>query len=244
MVKHVLSGRIERVRGLSSITRQQMFALMQQYYVDVEWAGFSRDLDEKEWVVLVGEQATGQIKGFSTLMQYATQMHDQMVAVLFSGDTILDRAYWWGDLTLQRLWAQHAFDRAAAIADARPGMPVYWFLICSGYKTYRILPVCFRVFYPTYDQPTPPPLQELLDRVAAAKFGPRYDRERGIVHLDYATPLRAGVADITPQRQRDPHVAFFMHANPGHTSGDELACLTALTVDNLTAAGRRVLGRG
>jgi hypothetical protein len=55
--------------------------------------------------------------------------------------------------------------------------------------------------------------------------------------------LRQGVGDVTEARLRDPVVALFAARNPGHVDGDELACLCELSEANLTAAGRRVLGR-
>jgi hypothetical protein len=50
------------------------------------------------------------------------------------------------------------------------------------------------------------------------------------------------VAEIDAQRLADPHVAYFQAANPGHARGDELACLAELALENLTPAGRRMLG--
>src|SRR5690349_23459155 len=46
----------------------------------------------------------------------------------------------------------------------------------------------------------------------------------------------------SPQRLKDPHVSFFINANPGHVGGDELACLAELSRANLTPAGRRMVG--
>jgi hypothetical protein len=85
-------------------------------------------------------------------------------------------------------------------------------------------------------------MRRILDALAMAKFGAAYDATRGVVRLPGATPLRHGVAEITPRRLRDPHVAFFVAANPGHARGDELACLVRVTPDNVTRAGRRMLG--
>jgi hypothetical protein len=228
---------VELARNLSLTEREQMFDLMGQYFLNMNWSAFLRDLGEKQWVVLVSDCAEGRVRGFSTLMQFRTHVNGQSVVVLFSGDTIVDRGFQ-GDMTLHRLWGRHIFTIAASIQDA----PVYWFLICSGYKTYRILPIFFREFYPSYQQPTPAAVRHTLDTIARARFGPHYDAERGIVRLAHATPLRAGVADITPQRLKDPHVAFFVQANPGHAAGDELACLADISLANLTAAGRRLLG--
>jgi hypothetical protein len=53
--------------------------------------------------------------------------------------------------------------------------------------------------------------------------------------------LRPGVADLTPQRLRDPHVRFFVERNPGHAGGDELCCLAPITRENFTPAAYRVI---
>ena len=81
-----------------------------------------------------------------------------------------------------------------------------------------------------------------MEALAQAKFSGRFDREAGVVRPESAAPLRSGVADVTEKRLADPHVAFFVSANPGHARGDELVCLTELAPENLTPAGRRMLG--
>ncbi len=54
--------------------------------------------------------------------------------------------------------------------------------------------------------------------------------------------LRPDVAEVTPERLRDPHVSFFVRRNPGHARGDELCCLAPLTRANFTPAAYRVIG--
>ena len=214
-----------------------MYAALRRYHANVSRPRFERDLAEKDLAFLLLEAASGEIRGFSTLMQIRTTVDGQPLVAFFSGDTLIDRAYW-GETVIPRLWARQVFQLAEAIRD----VPTYWYLISSGYKTYRFLPVFFREFYPTYQRPTPPPVKRLLDMLGEQKFGPQYDPRRGIIRFVDATPLRPGVADLTERRLRDPHVAFFVSANPGHVQGDELACLAELSRDNLTPAGRRMLG--
>jgi hypothetical protein len=165
--------------------------------------------------------------------------HKEVIA-FFSGDTIIDRAYW-GDTILSRLWSQTVFAEAARLTAERPAASVYWFLICSGYKTWRFLPVFFREFYPNPDRPTPPHIQRIVDTLGARKFGDEYVPDSGIVRMRAATPLRSGIANVTSERLRDPQVAFFAHRNPGHALGDELACLTQISRENLTPAGHRMV---
>ena len=54
--------------------------------------------------------------------------------------------------------------------------------------------------------------------------------------------LRGALKTVPDGRANDPHVAFFLAQNPGHAKGDELVCLTELSDENLTRAGRRMVG--
>jgi protein-tyrosine phosphatase len=233
-----LSGRIGRPANLTLVETEQMYTLMADYFVNLTRSHFEQDLAEKEWVVILADAVTSQIQGFSTLMRLSVTVDDQPVVAFFSGDTIIHRDYW-GEVELPRLWGRHVFNLAETIcAEAR----VFWFLISSGYKTYRFLPVFFREFYPTCRQPTPPSLKRILDALAQLKFPGEYDPASGIIRFAQAVPLRRGVAEVTERRLKDPHVAFFVAANPGHAQGDQLACLVELTQANLTPAGWRMLG--
>ncbi len=232
-----LRGRVWETHQLSRGDKDRMYALLAEYFTNVTRARFEQDLAEKEWVVVLTDPVRDQIQGFSTLMKLQTVFDGQPVVAFFSGDTIVDKNFW-GETELPRLWSRHVFGLCSRIRDAR----VYWLLICSGYKTYRFLSVFYREFYPTYRYATSPSMKRLLDVLALQKFQSEYDPQRGVVRFAHATPLRSGVAEITNQRLRDPHVDFFVAANPGYPEGDELACLTELTLSNLTPAGRRMVG--
>jgi hypothetical protein len=235
-MKRDLSGCVRSAAEVTPVEQKQMYALLKCYFCHVTQTQFEHDLAEKEWSILLTDSDTGQIRGFSTLMRLQTTVDGQPVVAFFSGDTIIHRDYW-GETELPRLWAQHVFGLAETIHNAR----VYWFLISSGYKTYRFLPVFFREFYPTYRCPTPPAIKRILDTLAWLKFPSEYEAERGLIRLAKAAPLRPGVAEITERRLKNPHVAFFVKANPGYVYGDELACLVELTQANLTPAGQRML---
>lgn len=229
-----LDASIVPVADVDGPTRVAMRRLLAIHFENVTDAAFEADLAEKE-SVLVLRDAAGAVRGFSTLLRLVVEIDGAPVVAYFSGDTLVDRGAW-GTPALAQAWSRHVFARAAADAPT----PAYWFLIASGYKTYRFLPTFFRTFHPTPTEPTPPDVQRLLDTLARARYGDRY--ADGVVRLAHATPLRAGVADIDARRRADPFVAFFERANPGHADGDELACLTRIDPDNVTAAGRRMLG--
>lgn len=226
------------VAELTPAQRDDMFALMDHHYANVHRPAFEADLAEKRWVILVQDPASGCLCGFSTQVVLDVEVGGWPVKALFSGDTIIQRDCW-GDHALSHVWGRLAL----ALIDAHPGQNLYWFLISKGYKTYRFLPVFFREFYPRYDAPTPGRMRAILDALGRSRFPEEYDVEAGIIRAT-ATQyrLRAGLADVTQERLRDPHVRFFSDQNPGHLHGDELCCLAPLTRENFTPAAYRVIG--
>jgi len=214
---------------LTRADRDAMFALYTRYFATSDRMVFERDLAEKQWVILLRDDDRA-IGGFSTLMA----MPVANATVFFSGDTIVAR-HRWGSWDLPRLWGRHVFSLA--------GENAYWFLISSGFRTYRTLPLFFRRFHPAFDGDTPAETKALLDTIATLKFGSAYDPASGVIRLASPAPLRAGISDPAARVARDPHVRFFVHANPGHAEGDELACIVKVEESNLTSAGLRMLGR-
>jgi hypothetical protein len=215
-----------------------MFALMDRHYENVRRRAFDADLNEKRWVILLSDPATDAVCGFSTQVMLQAQVDGRRVKALFSGDTIVDRDRW-GDPTLSHVWGRLALE----LIDAASDEDLYWFLISKGYKTYRFLPLFFREFFPRRDAPTPDDARRVIDALARRKFPAAYDATAGVVRAGPANDrLRPDVAEVTPERLRDPHVAFFVGRNPGHAHGDELCCLAPLTRANFTPAAYRVIG--
>jgi hypothetical protein len=229
-----MNGRLVRRDDVQETERTAMFTLLSAHFHGVERRTFDRDLDEKNWVLLFedGER----LRGFTTLLVYETVHDGDRISVVYSGDTIMARDGW-KTATLPRSWITAV--RALRETYLR-GNRLYWLLLTSGFRTYRLLPVFWRQFYPRYDAPTPAYLQTLLSRLAAERLGPCYRTEKGIVQ--FATPqvLRDELSDVGRGRLREPHVAFFLERNPGWCHGDELVCLTEISFENLTPAGRRM----
>jgi len=214
---------------------QAMFRIFSESFDGATPDIFERDLRSKNWAILLRDGASGELEGFSTFALYETGFDGQPLSVVYSGDTIIRPAYW-GTPELPRSWIKTVIEKSATMIQ-----PLYWLLISSGYKTYRFLTVFYKEFYPRCDNPTPPEMQALMDHLATERFGAEYHPELGVVRFAAgATPLRDGVAEVTDERLRDPHVAFYIARNPGHVHGDELVCLTRVHPDNFTAAGRRV----
>jgi hypothetical protein len=241
-----LESRVIAVPDLTPAEVDAMYALFDAHF-HASPEVFARDLASKGWVILFHDTAPANaanpanaataegLQGFTTLALYETTAQGRRLSVVYSGDTLIRPAFW-GTPALPRAWI-----KTVLALSAGRRQPVYWLLLASGYKTYRFLPVFFAEFYPRHDRPMPPAAQGLLEELAAERFGPDFKREQGIVRFTRgATPLRSGIADVTPERLKDPQVAFYQARNPGHSAGDELVCLTRIHVENLTAAGRRM----
>jgi hypothetical protein len=220
-----------------------MYGLLEAYFAGTQRARFEADLAEKHLVLLLRESHSGRIRGFSTSMRLTTRVDGQDVVGFFSGDTIVAREHW-GESLLSRLWAQTIFGEADGVLAVCPATQIYWFLICSGFRTWRFLPVFFREFYPNPEAPTPPHVQRTIRVLGKMKFGDEYLEDLGIIRFRGAAPLREGVGEVTEQRLRNPHIAFFSRMNPSHAAGDELVCLTKVSRSNLTRAGERMLAAG
>jgi hypothetical protein len=198
-----------------------MWTVFRAYYADVRRADFDRDLDEKDHVILLRDSGDASLQGFSTLKVYDQLVQGRRVRAIFSGDTIVDAAYW-GQSALH--WTFLRFLVQQKLRS--PATPLYWFLISKGYKTYLLLARNFPEHWPRHDRATPELAQALLDALSIGRYGDAYDRTRGV--LSFPEPhgrLRTYVAPLTEAELAHPDVRFFAERNPGHVEGDELCCL-------------------
>ena len=240
MPAKIIQSTIKMIVDLKDKEKHQMLKLLMLYFANVTQESFDKDLAEKEAAILLYNKQE-ELVGFSTLMCLSTHIDDKAITAVYSGDTIVSPAYW-GYSKLSRVWSRYVFPFAQSLKEQGKAKEVYWLLISSGYKTYRFLPLFYKNFYPTYQQATPPYIQNIMNIIAKQKFADEYDSRNGIVRFNQASPLKKGVADIEKKHLKDPHVVFFLKVNPGHVKGEELVCLTELSYNNLTPAGRRMVG--
>lgn len=232
-----MNGRLLPRDALTPAQRDRMFRLLAGHFEDVERDGFERDLAEKNWVILL-EDEREDLRGFSTLLFYEQVLVGaRSCHVVCSGDTIVEPSAW-GSTALLASFLHGTLRLKRRFAGARP---LHWLLLTSGYRTYRFLPVFWQSFWPRCGTPTPPAAQDLMHRLARARFGDAYDPTVGIVRFERPQRLGRHLAGIPGGRRADPHVRYFERRNPGHADGDELVCLAELHPANLTRAGRRVL---
>lgn len=222
------------VGRIDETTAHSMFLIFSRYYAGVEFDRFWSDLKEKDQCVLLStevcpedhaEQAgrAGRIVGFTTLLR----LRDPGpfgATYLFSGDTVLDQSCW-GRRLLER-----AFFWVMLREKLRsPLRPLHWMLISKGYVTYLMMVRNFPSSFPRCDRPTPPHLQERLDRYYARRYGERYRAEAGLVRATSPHGAVVGhLADPRGSMRDDPDVAFFLQRNPDYSHGNELACIAEI----------------
>ncbi len=233
-----LYGKLVSPSELTNIECNRMYSLMSRYFNGVSQQIFNRDLNEKQWVIILYDHASNIIQGFSTLQLINTIVQNLPIRALFSGDTIIAREYW-GEAELPRIWGAHILQ----LIEDEPTIPLYWFLISKGYRTYRYLPVYFYDFYPRYDRVTPVFEQTLIANLSEKKFPGCYDPTTGIIRPQYMDCLHNDFASIEEGKLNDPHVRFFLETNPNYRQGDELACITLLSIENLKPLAKRIFAR-
>src|SRR5271168_4665439 len=168
-----IQSEIVPVAEITPANVRVMYEIFARHYDCISLHQFISDLSEKDCALILRNAACA-ICGFSTQKVFRVSVDGTPVRAVFSGDTIVDRAYW-GEQELALCWAR--FVRAVYAED--PSVPLFWFLISKGYRTYLYLPLFFETFYPNCEGPTPAFEQRVLDKLAAAKFGDHYHSETG-----------------------------------------------------------------
>ncbi len=223
------------VSELTSIQKDRMFYLMDNHYGNSLRSIFDKDLEEKDWVLMLVDEEISKIVGFSTQMLIKTEFQGRKIGVLFSGDTIIDKEHW-GSMVLSIAFGELMID----LINSNKNMDIYWMLVSKGIRTYKYLQIFFLEYYPHYYMETPKMIHDLIDYLGQLKYPDSYDKSKGIVKaVANAQFLKEGYQpDANP---RKPHEVFFTKANPDYKNGDELICIAKLSLDNLNPFMRRVL---
>ena len=148
--------------------RAEMYQLLETYFQNTSVQQFADDLAEKDTVILLRDPDDTRVVGFSTLMKIGITIENRNVVGFFSGDTIIAREHW-GSSLLARLWVTTVFREAESIRQHAPDTLFYWFLISSGYKTWRYLPTFFVAYAPHPDVQPSPFDRHVMDALARKK---------------------------------------------------------------------------
>lgn len=214
------------VKTLTDLDIQQMYQLFEHYYECISFETFQTDLSKKDKVILMREKVSKKIRGFSTVKKMTFEVNKngrvKRVQGFFSGDTIVAREYW-GQKAINGVFAKLLIKEKLK----NPFTDFYWFLISKGYKTYLLLTNNFTDYYPRFDRPNLPHIQEVLDSYATALYPEAYDQKSGVLRFETSMgQLKSNVAPINAELLgTHPNISFFQRKNPHWQKGDELVCL-------------------
>ena len=232
---NALTSEIVPVSAVSCAAREEMWNLYRRFYSGSHRELFERDFAQKD-SLLVLRDADGRIQGFSTIAVGIIEFEGQPVRYVFSGDTIIERAHW-GTQALAFTWLRYVGE----LKRERPELPLFWFLIVKGHRTFRYLPAFAREFYPHWQRGTPARMSALMRQLARERFGNAFDDEAGVVRYpDSHGHLAEPFAEASEREVAREDVSFFLRRNAGYRNGDELVCLCELTADNLRPLARRL----
>ena len=222
---------------LSTEFLDRMYELFAASYDCVVKPRFLEDLSWKDEVILIFDRDE-LIQGFTTLAFNPKGFWHSEGDVLFSGDTIIDPAYWGSNELVQ------AFCRRAGEWQSVNGRRLFWMLISKGHRTYLFLPLFAKRFFP-HPERKESALEEIADMAASRLFGNEWNRECGIVHFEESMGhLKGELAAASWQRSRRPMVRYFLERNPGFENGDELVCIAELSLENLKRSALRCFVEG
>jgi len=214
----------------------RMHGLMETCYDHVSFERFTEDLARKDWVMILPDPS-GEIQGFSTLALNPCGLEESEYDVLYSGDTVIHPEYWGGQALVRGF-----FDKVGDILASR-GKPLFWYLLSKGHRTYMYLPLFFKRYFPAVEQSREFPRGSSLAAFCSERLFPgNWQPDRGILHFSECHgQVNEGLAEDTRSRAGHPQVDFFMERNPGFAEGDELVCVTELSLENLRRPSTRLL---
>jgi hypothetical protein len=225
-----------RIEALTDNVIQAMASLYLDNFDGTSEATFRSDLVDKDEVILL--YCEGHLVGFTTLKVFKTAWRGSSVHIVYSGDTIVSQMHW-GQQELAFAW----ISRIGQIKRSAPDLPLFWFLLVKGHRTFKYLSVFGKSFFPHWLVPRED-LKSLADQLARAKFGSDYDPITGVVKFPASRGhLKAVIADPSPEEMTKAATQFFFLKNPDYRIGNELVCICELELFNMKPLTARIFQR-
>ena len=225
--------KLKKITELSDDIRQDIVDLYLNYYDGSDEKQVLTDLASKREVLLLYHDSL--LVGFTTLQVYEHEWLNKQVRVVYSGDTVVERAHW-GQQALAFGW----ITRMGEIKSEEPDLPLYWFVIIKGHRTFKYLPTFGKSFYPHWSIDRSD-LKSLADSLAMDKFGEFYNSETGIIEFSESQGhLKEDIAYPTEEESSKESVQFFLEKNPNYLLGHELVCICELEEENMKPLTKRI----
>lgn len=225
-----------KIKDLGPETVKAIAALYLGNYEGSSESQFLNDLKDKDETLQL--LANGELVGFTTLKVYERKWNGISIRLVYSGDTIVHPQHW-GQQELAFAWIA----RIGQIKKQAPDIPLYWFLLVKGHRTFKYLPVFGKSFFPHWSIDRSD-LKPLADQLASEKFGADYNPKTGVVEFAQSHGhLKDEIAEATPAELAKPAAQFFFRRNPGYRKGHELVCICELELHNMKPLTARIFQR-
>lgn len=212
------------------------FQLMQIDFNGVTFDNFIRDFSEKQFVMIL-KNDSGEIVGFSTLMELEIFLEEKVIKIIFSGDTAVLHEF--RDSFGFGFELSKFFIRAI---NLYPSYEIYYALISKGWRTYRVLPFYFKEFFPCYSRSISSYERSLINAFGYKKYPNNYVEETGLLKFSGETErLKPESMDASLPSRKNPHIDFFFKNNPGYLDGTELVSLARVSLDNFTSVVSKLI---
>lgn len=231
--KEKVSTFFRPIKAITVTHIKQMYELYAAFYENTSLDIFLSDLSKKSGVILVTRKSDDRIVGFSTQTFFDLKVDGQRVRGIFSGDTIIEPAYWGNNALANTFYRRLIIERIK-----RPFVPFYWFLISKGYKTYLLMTNNFYNYYPKVDGNRGgrnDRYHNITQAYCEQLFPEAFDKDHMLLDFgDSYVRLKGDVAEITPElKSANRHIAFFEQVNPSWRRGTEVPCLAACDYESL-----------
>lgn len=227
--KNKLSAKFYRIKKVSVPQLLEMHKIFVQYYNNADLQTFVRDMGKKTGVFILEDKVKKRIVGFSTWTEMEIIQNGKPCIGIFSGDTVLEKAYW-GNKELQKSFALQLFKTKIK----NPKTAVFWLLISKGYKTYLLLTNNFHKYYPCH-QSSNEKLEAVVDEYCNQLYPSAYNQEKRLLDFgDEYQYLKEEVAGITDEmKHQNPQIRHFEKLNPSWRQGTELPCAGEVSISML-----------
>lgn len=224
---------VVQIRDIQSDTIGQMASLYLNNFDGSSNSIFREDLAEKDEVILLYRNQ--ELLGFTTLKVFDTTWVKRTVRVIYSGDTIVAPQHW-GQQTLAFAWIK----RIGEIKQKAGDLPLFWFLLVKGHRTFKYLSVFGKSFFPHWSE-CRADLKALANQLATARFGSHYDSASGLVRFPESRGhLKKQIAEPSQEEMKKMATRFFLERNPDYRLGHELVCLCELEPFNMKPLTARI----
>jgi hypothetical protein len=224
------------IKVLPSDTITRMAKLYLENYEGTSEALFRHDLAEKDDAIVLYMGA--ELVGFTTLRVYSAHHLGSPIRIVYSGDTIVNQKDW-GQQELAFAW----ITRIGEVKAQAPDIPLYWFLLVKGHRTFKYLSVFGKSFFPHWKIDRSD-LKPLADQLAMTSFGHDYNPASGVVEFSKSRGhLTRSIAEPTKEELAKEPTRFFLSKNPGYRNGHELVCLCELEPANMKPFTARIFSR-